>query len=81
MSFLRIQSADIYQNYNDHYTQNSANPMSSLRSKDVNQAIDDMQKDSMLQSYQYYVGAMSSPSSIKYVSGDGIVVQKPTAET
>ncbi|MCR5715393.1 MAG: hypothetical protein K6G23_00920 [Lachnospiraceae bacterium] len=80
MSFLRIQSADSYQNYTNNYAQNSTNQLSSLRSKDVNQAIGDMQKDSMLQPYQYYVGEAFSASQIKYASEDGVVVKKPNMD-
>lgn len=47
---------------------------SSLGSSDIQKAISDMRKDSVLQEYQYFVG--SSQNMIQYASEDGTVIQK-----
>lgn len=47
---------------------------SSLDSLDMKKAISDMQRDSILQEYQYFVG--SSKSLVQYNSDDGSVIQK-----
>lgn len=52
-------------------TQGSRNQLSS---PDMRKAISDMQKDGMLQQYQYFVG--SANNLVKYASADGTVIQK-----
>lgn len=49
-------------------------PESSLGSQDMQQAISDMHKDSILQEYQYFVG--SAQNVVQYASEDGTVIQK-----
>lgn len=47
---------------------------SDIRSLDVEHAIDAMQKDKMLEQYQYFVGSARNPESTQ--SQDGIVIPK-----
>lgn len=70
-----VELEDISVKFNRNDTYDYIGKDSSPESLDVQKAVSDMQKDSILSQYQFFVGAEVQPDTI-FQNGDGTVIRK-----